>query len=226
MHRTTLLLLSALVGIALAVPSPRSTHVLHEKRAMEPVDWAKTSRLDADHILPMRFGLTQQNLDMVEEMLATVSHPESPRYGQHFTTAEIVDAFKPSDETIAAVTNWLVDAGLSRDRLRLSGNKGWIHVNVSTTEVENLLKAEYHVYEHPSGAKQIGDYFHKLPIHYSAILIFLFVKTTQDAIITLYLPICKGISTLSNLPFISTTEQEEILSGGESNHKLISSVAQ
>ena len=158
MYHITPLLLAAYVGIASAVPSPRSTHVLHERRAMEPVEWTKISRLDADSILPMRFGLAQQNLHLVEEMLTAVSHPESPRYGRHYSAAEIVDTFKPSEETVEAVTNWLVDAGISRDRLRLSVNKGWIHVNSTTAEAEDLLKTEYHVYMHPAGATQIGDY--------------------------------------------------------------------
>lgn len=158
MYRITPFLLAAFARIISAVPSPRSTHVLHERRAMEPVEWTKISRLEADSILSMRIGLAQQNLHLVEEMLTAVSHPESPKYGQHYSAAEIVDTFKPSEETVEAVTNWLVDAGISRDRLRLSANKGWIHVNASTAEAEDLLKAEYHVYMHPSGAKQIGDY--------------------------------------------------------------------
>jgi tripeptidyl-peptidase I len=73
---------------------------------------------------------------------------------------EIIDTFAPtsSQETmISVVTNWLVDSGFSRDRLRLSANKGWIHLNASTSEVENLLNAEYHVYVHPSGDTQIGE---------------------------------------------------------------------
>ncbi|KJA26189.1 hypothetical protein HYPSUDRAFT_63917 [Hypholoma sublateritium FD-334 SS-4] len=165
MHRITPFLLVAFASFTSAVPSPRSTHVLHERRAMEPVEWAKISRLEADSILPMRIGLAQQNLHLVEEMLTAVSHPESPKYGQHYSAAEIVDTFKPSEETVQAVTNWLVNAGISRDRLQLSLNKGWIHVNASTAEAEDLLKTEYHVYMHPSGAKQIGCHNYSVPAH-------------------------------------------------------------
>lgn len=160
------LLLVALLSTAYAVPSPspRSTHVLHENRAMEPTGWTKSHRLDADRILPMRFGLTQQNLHRVEEMLASVSHPESPNYGKHFTAVEIVNTFAPSQETIDEVTNWLMDSGISHNRLRLSLNKGWIHVNASTSEVEELLKAEYHVYTHTSGAQQIGKTYMQIDV--------------------------------------------------------------
>jgi tripeptidyl-peptidase I len=161
--RSIIPLVVTLLGVALAVPSPRSDHVVHETRAAEPSRWVNTGRLDSDRVLPMRFGLVQQNLHKIEEMLMSVSHPESPRYAQHFTAKEVVDTFAPSDETISAVTNWLIDSGISRDRLRLSRNKGWIHVNASASEVENLLHTEYHVYAHSSGDIQIGEdcfYFH------------------------------------------------------------------
>ena len=104
----------------------------------------------------MRFGLVQQNLHRVEEMLMSVSHPASSKYAQHFTPTEIIDTFAPTQETISAVMEWLVDAGFSRERLRLSVNKGWIYVNASTSEAESLLKTEYHAYVHPSGDTQIG----------------------------------------------------------------------
>ena len=155
--RSVLAFVVILLGVAFAVPSPRSDYVVHETRAIESIHWAKTSRLDSNRVLPIRFGLAQQNLHRLEEMLMSVSHPESPKYAQHFTPMEVVDTFAPSEETISAVTNWLVDSGFSRDRLRLSTNKGWIYVNASTSEVENLLNTEYHVYTHPSGDTRIGE---------------------------------------------------------------------
>ncbi|KAF8895255.1 subtilisin-like protein [Infundibulicybe gibba] len=86
-----------------------------------------------------------------------VSHPESPTYGKHWKPADIVETFAPSSATIDAVTDWLIDAGFSPDRMRLASNKGWIHVNVTTAEAEELLKTEYHVYTHPeTGVEQIG----------------------------------------------------------------------
>ena len=46
---------------AFAVSSHDSRYVLHEKRAAEPIHWTNTGRLDSDRVLPMRFGLAQQN---------------------------------------------------------------------------------------------------------------------------------------------------------------------
>jgi tripeptidyl-peptidase-1 len=150
------LFLIALAGIALAAPSPRLGHVLHEKRAAEPVDWHKDRRLHPDKILPMRFGLSQQNLHRLGEILMSVSHPESPAYGQHLSPAEVVETFAPSNETIKNVMDWLVGSGFTRDRLRLTANRGWVEVNATTAEVEDLLNTEYHVYRHPSGVEQFG----------------------------------------------------------------------
>ena len=156
--RLSTLLPVFLAVYAAAVPSPRANHVVHERRAAEPLDWILSRRLESNKVLPMRFGLAQQNMHRLEELLLEVSHPESPKYGQHFTPAEVVETFSPSLETISAVTNWLVDSGFSRDRLRLSANRGWIHVNATTAEVEDLLNTEYHVYNHPSGDEQLGEF--------------------------------------------------------------------
>jgi tripeptidyl-peptidase-1 len=151
-----LALFAALLGVALAAPSRRSPHVLHETRAFEPLDWVPVGRLDSNKVLPMRFGLVQQNLHLVEELLMAVSQPESPSYGKHYTPADVVDTFAPSEETISTVTNWLVDSGFAPNRLRLSANKGWISLEATASEVEDLLKAEYHVYNHASGDQQFG----------------------------------------------------------------------
>ena len=156
MNLSGLLTLLLLCGLTTARPSPHYPHVVHERRAMEPRGWVKSRRLEADRVLPMRFGLTQSNIHKLEEMLMSVAHPSSPTYGQHYTPLDVVNAFSPSEETISTVISWLTESGLDRDRLRLTVNKGWVEVNATTAEVEELLQAEYHVYMHPSGFEQIG----------------------------------------------------------------------
>ncbi|KAF9046290.1 subtilisin-like protein [Panaeolus papilionaceus] len=157
--------LALLLTYASAVPTRRSNHVLHEKRAMEPRDWTLVGRVDGTRVLPMRFGLAQQNLDKLEDLLMSVSHPDSPQYGKHFSAAEVVDTFSPAEETIEAVTNWLLESGIERERLRLSSDKGWVHLNATVAEVEDLLNTEYHIYDHPSGATQIGCHNYSVPAH-------------------------------------------------------------
>ncbi|KAG6902424.1 hypothetical protein C0995_000350 [Termitomyces sp. Mi166 len=151
--------LASFLAICLAAPPRTSHHVVHETRAVDPVDWRIVRRLEHDKVLPMRFGLRQRNLDRIEEMLMAVSHPESPTYGQHWTPSDVVKTFAPSGDTIAAVANWLADAGIARERLRLSVSKGWIDLNATVGEIEDLLKTEYHVYSHSeTGDEQIGAF--------------------------------------------------------------------
>lgn len=144
---------------ALAAPSSHITHVLHERRAIEPnEDWEITGRVEGTRVLPLRIGLTQSNLHELESLLMDVSHPESPLYGQHWSAKQVADHFAPSDEAIEAVRAWLEDAGFDEERMKLSHSKGWVEVDATVSEVEELLQTEYNVYTHTSGIEQIGAY--------------------------------------------------------------------
>lgn len=115
-------------------------------------------------MLPMRFGLTQNNLDHLDDMLMAVSHPDSPGYGKHWSATDLVDKFKPTTQTIEEVVRWLVGSGIHRDRLGLSINRGWIHFNATAAEAEEILKTEYYVFTHEdSGDEQIGRQTYSIP---------------------------------------------------------------
>jgi len=96
----------------------------------------------------MRIALTQSNLDRAADWINEVSHPESERYGQHWTASQVAQAFAPSDETIDAVGDWLRTAGVEGERVKQTGGRSWLSVNVTVQEAENLLRTKYHVYEH------------------------------------------------------------------------------
>jgi tripeptidyl-peptidase-1 len=146
----------AVFSIALAAPSRHSNHVVHERRTLEPIGWVRSHRADADDIIPLRIGMKQQNLHMLEDLLMEVAHPDSPTYGQHWTPEKVVEFFASSESTICSVRTWLGASGIAEDVIRLSPNKGWIELNLTVATAERLLNTEYHVYKHPSGAKQMG----------------------------------------------------------------------
>lgn len=64
------------------------------------------------------------------------------------TAEEVAEIFKPSDEAVAAVRQWLESAGISEHRVTHSDNKGWLAFDATTEEAESLLHTEYHAYEH------------------------------------------------------------------------------
>jgi len=83
-----------LAGAAYA--SPAALYVVHEKRNLATDgEWSRTAKLPNDFILPVRVALAQSNMDKGHDWLMEVSDPSSPKYGQHWTPAQLAETFKP-----------------------------------------------------------------------------------------------------------------------------------
>lgn len=132
----------ALAGTAVALTLPHN-HVVHERRHLPHPRINK--RVEPDTILPMRVGLKQNAaaLEAAEEWLMEVSHPASAKYGQHWTSDEIIAAFSPPEETVETVASWLAQSGIARERITHSQNKGWLAFDATAEEAERLLHTEY-----------------------------------------------------------------------------------
>lgn len=71
---------------------------------------------------------------------------------------------KFSDESVNAVKTWLIGSGIAIERIKSSAAMGWLQVNATVTEAENLLKTKYHVFEHTeSGTLHVACDFYSLP---------------------------------------------------------------
>ncbi|MCJ1254406.1 hypothetical protein MMC24_002221 [Lignoscripta atroalba] len=161
--RYSLLTIGALIAGAVAVPS--SSHVLHEKRSRIPYGWTKGSKLPATNVLPMRIALTQSNMDKLDDILMDVSHPESEKFGEHWTAKMVAETFQPSRETLETVYEWLTSSGISMERISKSQSLGWLNFDATVEEAENLLKTEYHVYEHQTGQPHVACSEYHVPAH-------------------------------------------------------------
>ncbi|KAF9553992.1 hypothetical protein CPC08DRAFT_208677 [Agrocybe pediades] len=150
-------------------PEPSSIHnyVLHEKRSHVPSGWTLVKRHDPSETIPLRFGLKQTNITKLEELLFDVSHPDSPNYGKHWTPEQVARAFAPSKESVEVVRTWLAERGINKERVKISRSRGWLQVNATVEEAETMLKTQYHVYEHASGARHIACKAYHLPEHVS-----------------------------------------------------------
>ncbi|CZR58662.1 related to serine protease [Phialocephala subalpina] len=161
-------LIAAAVAFAIgchAIPTP-ATHALHEKRSVIPRLWERGSRIESDAILPVRIGLTQNNLDNGYEYLMDVSHPDSPNFGKHWTADEVHDIFAPAQDAVEAVRDWLISAGVKATEIVHSDNKGWLAMNIPTWQAEELFQTEYHEHIHSdSGAVKVGCDEYYLPDH-------------------------------------------------------------
>ena len=120
-------------------------YVLHEKRSYVPSGWSLLQRQDAFHVIPLRFGLKQSNMDKIEEFLNDISYPDSPNYGKHWSPGRVAMVFSPTQEAFDTVQAWLVNGGIDIKRLRSSRMKAWIQVNTTIEEAERLLHTEYKI---------------------------------------------------------------------------------
>ncbi|KAH7925311.1 subtilisin-like protein [Leucogyrophana mollusca] len=178
----TLVTLSlALLSVAEPLLSPIN---VHEKRNSIPRGWSLTRRHDTASVLPLRFALKQRNIEDIGTYLYDISHPKSPNYGQHWTAGEISRKFAPSDESLSAVQDWLIENGMERERIKVSPTKGWIQVDATVEEAERLMNTEYNVYTHQTGQEHVACEAYHLPEHISPHVDFVLPSVHFDAKLT------------------------------------------
>ena len=159
------LALLSFLPFSVASRSSPSDHVVLERRQTLS-GWAKASRLQSRTIVPVRIGLSGTKLDRGHEYLMDVSDSSSSNYGKHWTFKEVTDMFAPSEETLDATMTWLHDAGISSHRITKAKSRGFLNFDATISELENLLKTEYYLYEHMVSEKSIVacDQYH-VPLH-------------------------------------------------------------
>ncbi|CAG8952783.1 hypothetical protein HYFRA_00009028 [Hymenoscyphus fraxineus] len=135
-----------LIALCEAIQIPH-LHEVHEKRTSVHPRWTKTKRVEEHKLLPMRIGLAQMNLDDGYEHLMDVSDPKSPNFGKHWSHEEVIERFRPSQDTEQTVRDWLVESGIPAARISHSENKAWFAFYATAKEAESLLSTEYHEYE-------------------------------------------------------------------------------
>lgn len=94
------------------------------------------------------------------------SDPNSPNYAKHYTPHEVVEMFKPHDDTVIAVKEWLASSGIPRESISLTNDKGWLSFKTTASKAEDIFQTEYHRYEHErTGATATACEEYRLPHH-------------------------------------------------------------
>ncbi|KAG6239764.1 hypothetical protein E4U25_000321 [Claviceps purpurea] len=176
--KNVLVFLTGLAATGLA--SPSDYHVLHEKRdANKPTRFIKREAANGDQNIPVRIALKQENIDQGMDLIMKVSDPDSPDYGKHYTTDQIINLFAPKQESIDVVKAWLVESGVPADGISLSKSKGWLMFNSSVSKLETLVKADYHVFENVhSRSEHIGTEEYSLPAKVAGLVDFVMPGTS------------------------------------------------
>ncbi|KAH9217424.1 putative Tripeptidyl-peptidase sed1 [Leptodontidium sp. 2 PMI_412] len=151
------------VGTKREIPA---SHSLHERHLPQwGQQWVKKSKVPSSQIFPMRIGLKQHNLEAGHNKLMEISTPGSASYGNHMTPEEVIEFFAPRQSSTDAVIDWLTTSGISADRCAPSANKQWIQFDATAEEAENLLFADFYLWEHSSGVHDISTEEYHIPTH-------------------------------------------------------------
>ncbi|KAK0805019.1 hypothetical protein LTR75_007450 [Friedmanniomyces endolithicus] len=161
---------SPAIARALPADTPNS-HVIHEKRdfAGSSGRWTKGGRVASHVKVPVRVGLKQsaEAMEKAERWLMEVSHPQSGKFGQHWTQDEIIEAFQPASDSVDAVMDWISKtASIPKQRITHTDNKAWLAFDASVADLESLLRTEYHEHHDTATGRSMitCDQYH-VPAH-------------------------------------------------------------
>ncbi|RDW84876.1 putative tripeptidyl-peptidase 1 [Coleophoma cylindrospora] len=164
MHFSFIATCALFAGVIAAPALSSKRHVVHERRERLPAGWRKEAKSPSHAVLPMRFGLSQSNLDRADEFLMDVSHPSSPNFGKHWSPQQIAETFAPTEEAINAILDWLTESGIDKERIKLSPGMNWVNANLTVTEAESLLQTKYWHFIHVgSGTSHVACDDYSIP---------------------------------------------------------------
>ncbi|KAJ7765733.1 subtilisin-like protein [Mycena metata] len=150
-----MLAVAYLVVVALTIVSAKPLNdnlIVHERRDAVPEGFAAVGAAPAAQTLNLRINLVQNDLAGLEAALNAAADPISASYGQ-WLSKEQVEAFaRPSDETTAAVTQWLSDNGIESTPVSAVGD--WLSIAVPVAKANELLKADFSVFTHTASGEQ------------------------------------------------------------------------
>ncbi|KAH9896504.1 family S53 protease [Cubamyces lactineus] len=144
-----------LAGFAAAVcanPTARSMRV-HETKAEVPPAFQLIGPAAPDTVLNLRIALVRGDLAGLEKVLMDVSTPSSPLYGQHLTKEEANAFMAPKPESASAVNAWLKENNITVTKTSSAGD--WLSFSVPVSKANDLLEAEFSVFNHTDSGKTI-----------------------------------------------------------------------
>ena len=157
-----------LAVLGTCILTAEAAYLIHEQRDDQLGNDVVRNRVHPDTLLPMRIALRPNNhaSSNAEAWLRAVSDPDSSTYGKFWTQEDIIEAFKPSDDTINAVKGWLSSEGI--EHITHSGNKQWLAFVLPAKQAEAMLMTKYFERVLGNGRIQISCDTYMLPAELQA----------------------------------------------------------
>ncbi|KAF7353862.1 Subtilisin-like protein [Mycena venus] len=126
--------------------------VVLERRDAAPEGFVHSGAAPAAQVLNLKVNLVQNDLAGLESALYEAATPGSAKYGQWLSVEEVQSFARPSDETTAAVSQWLSDNGIDFTPASAAGD--WISLSIPVEKANELLKADFSVFTHTESGKE------------------------------------------------------------------------
>jgi tripeptidyl-peptidase-1 len=125
-------------------------------------------RADPSHRHEVMFHMKLKNIELLEDKLLEVSHPDSPNYGKHWTRQQISDYFSPLDGAHDALKSVLVGKGVASEDINVSTFGELVYVTAPIQIWEDVLGTkfqEFHIsnWDKSSTTKVIRTHQYTLP---------------------------------------------------------------
>ncbi|KAJ7932752.1 subtilisin-like protein [Mycena leptocephala] len=154
---------ASLLALAYGKPTVPANLVVHDRRAAAPAGFVHSGAAPADKTLNLRINLVQNDIAGLESALYAASTPDSALYGQWLTKEEVESFARPTEETTAAVTQWLSGNGIESTTSTPAGD--WIAFTVPVAKANEMLRADFSVFTHvDSGKESIRTLEYSLPV--------------------------------------------------------------
>lgn len=127
-----------------------------------PEGWRKVMHASPTDPIALRIALRQSGGARLEQKVLEISNPGHAEYGRHMTRDEVRALTAPSDVTMALVTNWLHDHGITTTHI----DNDFITIHATVSQADRLLSADFAWYKQlaaPSSAPKLRTLSYSVP---------------------------------------------------------------
>ncbi|KAJ7495305.1 family S53 protease [Mycena latifolia] len=135
---------------------------VHESRAAPARGFIQSGVAPAAKELTLRIALKPNDIAGLETALYQVSDPASALYGQHLSKEEVAAFVAPTEETLAAVSEWLAENDIASKAVTPAGDM--LEITIPVAKANELLETDFSIFTHvDSGATSIRTLAYSVP---------------------------------------------------------------
>ncbi|KAJ3535677.1 hypothetical protein NM688_g6943 [Phlebia brevispora] len=126
--------------------TPRAGEVVLESLSSIPAGFTDAGRADSDEELELYIALRESNLGKLVDTINEVSNPNGPSFGKYLLQQDVLQYFKPSQQTVSQVESWLNGIGIASNKIGRAFSGTAFKISIPVSKADQLLNTEFHTY--------------------------------------------------------------------------------